>query len=235
MAWLGSERHKEVFCREFLDTHQPYQVASLRWPELDPASRERLRSRPFWDEAVATERLTAAKVQAQTALETDPLIRRAVALQGAEEKRHSQLLDSLLRTYDIQPAGTGALARPVTVGADIERAFMRAEYGECFDSWGCVCGKTSGASACTTGACCAHASSPLWPGPCVGFCASRSADALVARRPVLGKHNLPQLNAAGIKSGGKGQQIILPHTPKALVIALPQDVPVGPKIITPGA
>ena len=135
MAWLGSEHHKEVFCREFLYTHQPYQVASLRWPALDPASRERLRSLPFWDEAVATERLTAAKVQAQTALETDPLIRRAVALQGAEEKRHSQLLDSLLRAYDIQPAGTGALVRPVAVGADIEWAFMRAGYGECFDSF----------------------------------------------------------------------------------------------------
>ena len=56
MAWLGSEQHKEVFCREFLDTHQPYQVATLRWPALDPVSRERLRSLPFWDEAVATER-----------------------------------------------------------------------------------------------------------------------------------------------------------------------------------
>lgn len=120
MAWLGSEQHKEVFCREFLDTHQPYQVAALRWPALDPVSREQLRSLPFWDEAVATERTTAAKVQAQTALETDPLIRRAVALQGTEEKRHAQLLDSLLRAYDIQPAGVGALARPVTVGTDIE-------------------------------------------------------------------------------------------------------------------
>lgn len=135
MAWLGSEQHKELFCREFLETHISYQVATLRWPELDAASRARLRALPFWDEALSTERTTAAKVQAQSGLETDPLIRRAIALQGLEEARHSQLLKSLLQTYDICPHSTAAPALPVAVSTDIEWAFMRAEYGECFDSF----------------------------------------------------------------------------------------------------
>ena len=68
---IGSEQHKELFCRAFLDTHLAYDVETLRWPALDAASTERLRALPFWDEAVSTERSTAVKVQAQAELETD--------------------------------------------------------------------------------------------------------------------------------------------------------------------
>lgn len=128
---IGSEHHKEVFCREFLDTHIPYDVATLRWPRLDAASRERLQALPFWGEAVSTERATAAKVQAQAERETDPLLHQAIALQGFEEARHSQLLATLLETYDISP---GRVSSP-PVPADVEWAFLRTEYGECFDSF----------------------------------------------------------------------------------------------------
>src|ERR1700757_4297007 len=99
---IGSQAHKELFCREFIDTHTAYDVATLSWPMLDAASLERLRSLPFWDEAVSTEHATAAKVQAQAKLEHDPLLHEAVALQGYEEARHSALLSSLLRHCDIQ-------------------------------------------------------------------------------------------------------------------------------------
>jgi hypothetical protein len=131
---IGSEQHKEVFCREFLDTHIPYEVTTLRWPTLDAASAARLRALPFWDEAVSTERATAAKVQAQAELETDPLIREAMALQGFEEARHSQLLEALLDTYDIASASPPPSLVP-SVPAAIEWAFLRTEYGECFDSF----------------------------------------------------------------------------------------------------
>src|SRR5215510_927343 len=87
---IGSERHKELLCREFIDTHVPYEVAALRWPVLDEASLARLCALPFWQEAVSTESATAAKVQAQARLESDPLMHEAVALQGYEEERHSQ-------------------------------------------------------------------------------------------------------------------------------------------------
>ncbi len=128
---IGSERHKELFCQEFLNTHVVYDVALLRWPELDPASVERLRGLPFWAEAVSTERAAAAKVRAQAQLETDPMLREAVALQGLEEGRHATLLESLLKAYDIQ-VEVSPLA---PLSADIEWAFLRTEYGECFDSF----------------------------------------------------------------------------------------------------
>lgn len=128
---IGSDAHKELFCREFIETHQQYEVATLPWPELDEISLSRLRSLPFWEEAVSTEFSTAAKVSAQARLETDPLVREAVALQGEEEARHSSLLDALLTRYGIAvPAQP-----PPSLPNDIEWAFLRTEYGECFDSF----------------------------------------------------------------------------------------------------
>src|SRR5215510_6057965 len=128
---VGSEAHKELFCREFIATHLAYDVDTLLWPVLDTASLARLQALPFWREAVSTERATAAKVQAQAYLESDPLLREAVALQGYEEERHSTLLESLLAHYDIHVA----LQPPPPLSLDVEWAFLRTEYGECFDSF----------------------------------------------------------------------------------------------------
>jgi hypothetical protein len=128
---IGSQAHKELFCRVFLETHTPYDVTLIHWPTLDPSSLERLRTLPFWEEALVTEHATAAKVQAQAGLEHDALLREAVALQGYEEARHSALLRSLLTHYDIHvpPQLT------TTLPANVTWAFMRTEYGECFDSF----------------------------------------------------------------------------------------------------
>lgn len=38
---IGSEEHKELFCQVFIDTHVPYDPATIRWPELDGESLER--------------------------------------------------------------------------------------------------------------------------------------------------------------------------------------------------
>jgi hypothetical protein len=128
---VGSEVHKELFCREFIHTHIPYNVAALPWPELDEQSLARLRALPFWEEAISTERATAAKVQAQAQLETDPLLREAVTLQGYEEARHSALLETMIARYKL--GATSQAKEPLPT--DLEWAFLRTEYGECFDSF----------------------------------------------------------------------------------------------------
>jgi hypothetical protein len=128
---IGSAIHKELFCRAFIDTHIPYEVATLPWPDLDEQSLVRLRALPFWEEAIATERATAAKVQAQARQETDPLVREAITLQGYEEARHSALLEAMIARYNL-----GVTPRPQEpLPADIEWSFLRTEYGECFDSF----------------------------------------------------------------------------------------------------
>jgi hypothetical protein len=128
---IGSDAHKELFCRSFIDTHDPYDPHAIDWPEVDADALARLRAMPFWGEAISTEQDVAKKVQALAPLEPDPLLREAIALQGYEEGRHSALLNEMLRHYDIplphlteDPQGRNPLWN-----------FMRVGYGECFDSF----------------------------------------------------------------------------------------------------
>jgi hypothetical protein len=128
---IGSEAHLTLLCREFIDTHNRFEPEALPWPELDAESVAKLRSLPFWDEAIRTERRTGAKVTAYAAQETPALLREAVALQGYEETRHAALLDTLMRRYAIE-ADPGP-EQPLP--QNLEAAFMRTGYGECIDSF----------------------------------------------------------------------------------------------------
>ena len=128
---VGSDEHKKLFCREFIDTHDPFKASEIAWPEIAPEERERLVALPVWDEAVATEQETAIKVQALANIEPDPIMREAIGLQGYEEARHSQMLDLLTKRYSLPVARRTDPKMP----ADAEWAFMRASYGEQFDSF----------------------------------------------------------------------------------------------------
>lgn len=128
---IGSELHKELFCREFIDTHAKYTPETMPWPELDDDTLGRLRAMPFWKDAIATERDVARKVQALVPLVQDPLLNEAIALQGCEEARHASLLETMLRHYEIP--FPEVVEEPL--GGDPEWNFIRTGYGECFDSF----------------------------------------------------------------------------------------------------
>jgi hypothetical protein len=99
---VGSEAHKDLFCRQFLETHELYDPATLPWPDLDEAQLGRLRSVPFWQEVYHTERRAGAIVAAFTPMVQDPLVREAVALQGVEEARHAQLIRVMIDRYGLE-------------------------------------------------------------------------------------------------------------------------------------
>ena len=128
----GSLEHRDLLVRWFRETHAAFDPARVRWPEIDEASKERLRALPVWDEAVRTEHATAKLVCAYAAREEDPELREIVALQGHEEARHSALIDAMLAHYGIFPVPTD---RPEDPPADMDRAFLRMGYGECMDSF----------------------------------------------------------------------------------------------------
>jgi hypothetical protein len=128
---IGSEAHKRLFCGLMLDTHDPFDPATLRWPSLDTDAQARLRALPFWNVALETEDQATRDLQALAAIEPDPLLRRAIELQGFEERRHRQVLDGLTRAYGIAVAPEDDYVEP----PDPEWAFLRTGYGECFDSF----------------------------------------------------------------------------------------------------
>jgi hypothetical protein len=128
---VGSEAHKELFCRQFVETHELYDPATLPWPELDDAQLGRLRSVPFWQEVYHTERRAGAIVAAFTPMVKDPSVRDAVALQGLEEARHAELIRVMIDRYGLQ-----ATEQPLeSFPANLETAFIDFGFGECMDSF----------------------------------------------------------------------------------------------------
>ena len=128
---VGSEAHKERFCRDFIASHQPYEPEQLPWPDLDGPDLDRLRAVPFWEEVLHTERAAGAKVNAYAALIKDPLIREAVDLQGVEESRHARMLRFMIQHYGIN-VSEHPLAR---FPSDLEKLFIDFGYGECLDAF----------------------------------------------------------------------------------------------------
>jgi len=128
---IGSEEHKRLFCRMFLDTHDRYKPAIIAWPTLDDAALRRLTSLPIWDLAVATEILAGSRMQAMADATDDPLIREALALNAFEERRHKDVLAHMVRFYRIDLGPEPDHPWPKRP----EWEFLRTGYGELIDSF----------------------------------------------------------------------------------------------------
>jgi hypothetical protein len=127
---LGSQAHKLAFCRMLLDTHNPYKPSVITWPALDVATRERIVGLPIWDIAVQTEGKARQRVLSFAGTVTDPLLRRAIELDGFEEGRHKEVLSSLVAAYAVPLAPEPEYRPP----RDPEWAFMVTGFSECIDS-----------------------------------------------------------------------------------------------------
>src|SRR5258706_7341635 len=128
---LGSDAHRALFCRMLLDTFNPYEPAVIDWPALSDDARRRLIALPIWDIAVQTEGKATRRVLSYAACVADPLLRRAIELNGFEEGRHKEVLAALTVEYGITLAEEPTYATP----RDPEWAFMVTGYSECIDSF----------------------------------------------------------------------------------------------------
>ncbi len=127
----GSEAHKRLFCKTLLDSFNPYRPAVIDWPKLDDDTKARITALPIWDIAVQTENRAGLNVCTFAELVPDPLLRKAVELNGFEERRHRYVLSNLVEAYGITLAPEPAYPRP----KDPEWAFMVTGYSECIDSF----------------------------------------------------------------------------------------------------
>ena len=127
----GSDEHKRLFCKTLLDTFNPYKPAVIDWPKLDPEAQNRITSLPIWDIAVQTENRAGLYVATYAEEVPDPLLRKAIELNGFEEKRHRHVLSNLVQAYGIKLAPEPEEKRP----SDPEWAFMVTGYSECIDSF----------------------------------------------------------------------------------------------------
>jgi len=128
---LGSAEHLNAFCRMLLDTFNPYKPAVIDWPKLDSEARDRLVGLPIWDIAVQTEGRAGMNVATYGDGIADPLLKKAIALNAFEERRHKHVLSNLVQAYGINLAPEPVYVTP----RDPEWAFMVTGYSECIDSF----------------------------------------------------------------------------------------------------
>ena len=128
---LGSDEHKRLFCKTLLDTHDPYKPAVLDWPKLGEEAEKRITSLPIWDIAVQTENRAGLNVCTYAESVPDPLLRKAIELNGFEERRHRHVLANLVEAYGIKLAPEPVYEKP----KNPEWAFMVTGYSECIDSF----------------------------------------------------------------------------------------------------
>ena len=128
---LGSEEHKQAFCRMFLDTFDPYKPAIIDWPTLEPDAFKRLTGLPIWDLAVQTEGKASLRMKYYADTLADPLVKEAIALNGFEEQRHKDVLHHMVSFYGIKLAPEPPYER----WNGPKQGFMRTGFGECVDSF----------------------------------------------------------------------------------------------------
>jgi len=129
---IGSEAHKALFCRSLIDSHLDYEPENLPWPQLDDVALDRLRTIPFWEQALNTELEAGFTIKGYLPNVHDPLIHEAIALQGEEESRHGRLFKFMIQHYGIELSGHP----PADASEEnAEPGFVEFGYGECLDAF----------------------------------------------------------------------------------------------------
>ena len=128
---LGSEAHKQAFCRMLIETHNPYRPSIVDWPTLEPEARDRLVNLPIWDIAMETEGNASLRVLTYAETVADPLVREAIEIDGFEETRHKLVLSNLVAAYGIPLAPEPEYLPP----RHSEWAFLLAGFSECVDTF----------------------------------------------------------------------------------------------------
>jgi hypothetical protein len=126
---IGSNEHKELFCRSFIDTHEAYDPQDWPWPELDELSLARLRAIPIWRMALEAEVGAGTMLAGFGEKESDQLVRQAIELQGYEEDRHGRILQCMIDRYALAVTPQPREKRPT------RKAFVDFGYDECADSF----------------------------------------------------------------------------------------------------
>jgi hypothetical protein len=124
----GTPYHRELFCRNFIETHVAFEPELLPWPQLEPETLTLIRAFPFWSYARSIEARSGRMVELFAESVDDPLIKAAVNVQAVEEYRHERLMAHVLSFYGIE-----APEIPIGEPRASREDFLVFGFGECTD------------------------------------------------------------------------------------------------------
>ncbi|CAK7192744.1 hypothetical protein COMNV_00951 [Commensalibacter sp. Nvir] len=128
---IGSNEHKQMVCKMFRETFNPYRPSFMNWPKLSKEETDRLKSLPIWDIAVHTEGKARLRMAAYVKELLDPEMADAIARNAWEENRHKEVLSDLVDFYGIPLASEPSYKIP----KDPEWAYLVTGFSECWDSF----------------------------------------------------------------------------------------------------
>ena len=128
---IGSDLHKQVTCRMFRETFNPYKPSIIDWPKLSAEARDRLVHLPIWDIAVQTEGKARLRMISYANSMADEEWCAAIGLNGWEEGRHKVVLSNLVQAYGISLEPEPEYIEP----RDTEWAYLVTGFSECIDSF----------------------------------------------------------------------------------------------------
>lgn len=70
---VGSDAHRNLMCREFIDTFRSYEASDIRWPQLEVGELARLRAMPILKKTLHSERTASRRIRLMVEAERDPV------------------------------------------------------------------------------------------------------------------------------------------------------------------
>ena len=126
---IGSYESKKQFCRRFVEGC-PAKTEPVLWPNLDRSTLELIQRIPLWTRLYQTKRHAAQLVNAFAQTLSDSMIKEAITLQGKQEQRHVQIIESFMRAYNIPVAVQKSSPLP----QDLEAAYIDLGFQESLDA-----------------------------------------------------------------------------------------------------
>ena len=128
---VGSALHRQVTCRMFRETFNPYKPSIIDWPMLSSEAKGRLVRLPIWNIAVQTEGKARLRMISYANSLGDQEWCTAIGLNGWEEGRHKIVLSNLVQAYGISLEPEPEYIEP----RDTEWAYLVTGFSECIDSF----------------------------------------------------------------------------------------------------
>ena len=98
---IGSDEHKALFCRVFVETHDPFKPEEIAWPELDAEALSRLKHSPSGTKPRAPKRPRRSGSRRWATPSPIRSWRRRSAFRATRRARHADVIRRLMNQYGI--------------------------------------------------------------------------------------------------------------------------------------
>lgn len=125
---IGSYDSKKQFCSSFAEGYNA-EATPILWPSLDSSTLALIRRIPLWARLHQEKHYAGRLVSAFANALSDSMLKEAITLQGYQEQRHYQIIESFIKAYGIPTPPLQETALP----ENLESAYIDLGFQESLD------------------------------------------------------------------------------------------------------